>query len=145
MDPLFTPSRWPAIIGERNKIFLHDTEKQAVQSNAATLRYAYRGHRLLLDSVVTRKSLWAVSYKKRDSSDCSTLLLLYAEVNRFRSRDRKGSVSVGIVETICMSKTSLAFIGSHCFPSVPEPRSPQDVCAVCWRSRAVQGHRKCLS
>lgn len=47
--------------------------------------YAHWGHRLLLDSVVTRKSLWAVSYKKRDSSDRSTLLLLYAEVNRSRS------------------------------------------------------------
>lgn len=60
MDPLFTPSRWPAVIGEKNKILLHDTEKQAVQSNAAT-RGAHQGHRLLLRSVVTRKSLWAVS------------------------------------------------------------------------------------
>lgn len=65
------------------------TQKSKLCKVTLQPRGAHQGHRLLLHSVVTRKSLWAVSYMKRGSSDCCTLLLLDAEANRSGSRERK--------------------------------------------------------
>lgn len=78
---LFVPSCGLAIIGEKNKNFLHETKSKLCKvmpppplcTPGTDYCWALCCYRQIGDSA---ESLWAVSYKKRKSSDLSTLLQL---------------------------------------------------------------------